>query len=88
MPKRYRNYGANHETAWVRVEDDAVVLAVRDTGEGIAPDDLPHVWEHFYRAKNANGSGAGLDLALVKELAETMRGTVSVNASRQKALWL
>jgi signal transduction histidine kinase len=66
--------------ASVGVEDQAVVIAVRDTGEGVASDDLPHVWERFYRARNANGSGAGLGLALVKELAETMSGSVAAES--------
>ena len=61
-----------------RAEADAVVIEVRDTGEGIAPEDLPHVWERFYRA-NDNG-GAGLGLAIVKELTEAMGGAVSVES--------
>ena len=52
-----------------RAEADAVVIEVRDTGEGIAPEDLPHVWERFYRA-GENG-GVGLGLAIVKELSRS-----------------
>jgi signal transduction histidine kinase len=61
-----------------RAEADVVVIEVRDTGTGIAPDDLPHVWERFYRA-GENG-GAGLGLAIVKELTEAMDGSVSVES--------
>ena len=61
-----------------RAEADAVVIEVRDTGEGIAPDDVPHVWERFYRA-GENG-GVGLGLAIVKELVEAMSGSVSVES--------
>jgi signal transduction histidine kinase len=64
------------EEAYVRIE-------VRDTGEGIAPDDLPHIWERFYRGDNTHTheeGGAGLGLALVKELTEAMGGTVSVES--------
>jgi signal transduction histidine kinase len=61
-----------------RAEAEAVVIEVRDTGEGIAPEDLPHVWERFYRA-GENG-GVGLGLAIVKELAEAMGGSVSVES--------
>jgi signal transduction histidine kinase len=62
-----------------RAEADAVVIEVRDTGEGIAPDDLPHVWERFYRAGD-HGGGVGLGLAIVKELVEAMGGSVSVES--------
>ncbi len=61
-----------------RAEADTVVIEVRDTGEGIAPDDVPNVWDRFYRA-NENG-GAGLGLAIVKELTEVMGGSVSVES--------
>ena len=58
-------------------------IEVRDTGEGISPEDLPHVWERFYRSEQArqqDNGGAGLGLALVKELIEAMGGTVSVTS--------
>jgi signal transduction histidine kinase len=66
-------------------EDGASVvrIEVRDTGEGIAPEELPHIWERFYRGENArsdDGRGAGLGLALVKELAEAMGGSVEVDS--------
>ncbi len=61
-----------------RAEANAVIVEVRDTGEGIAPDDLPHVWERFYRA--GDNGGVGLGLAIVKELVEAMGGLVSVES--------
>jgi signal transduction histidine kinase len=69
--------------AAARSVPDAVLLEVRDSGEGIAPEDLPHIWERFYRgAKRSAGGrpGAGLGLALVKELAEAMDGSVAVES--------
>jgi signal transduction histidine kinase len=58
------------------VEPNAVRVEVRDTGEGIAPDELPRVFERFYRGQGSDGrAGAGLGLALVKELAEAMGGS-------------
>jgi signal transduction histidine kinase len=63
--------------AAVAAEPNAVRVEVRDTGEGIAPEDLPHVFERFYRGRNGDGRpGAGLGLALTKELAEAMGGAV------------
>ena len=67
----------------VRVEegDQSLLLEVRDTGEGIADADLPHIFERFYRSdatRSLPDSGSGLGLALVKELTEAMGGSVSV----------
>jgi signal transduction histidine kinase len=66
------------------VEEEALRIQVRDTGEGIAPEDLPHIWERFYRGgkdPTRDGSGAGLGLALVKELTEAMGGRVDVDST-------
>jgi signal transduction histidine kinase len=63
---------------------DAALLTVRDTGEGIAPEELPQIWEPFYRgaqSRQGDGSGAGLGLALVRELVEAMGGKVTVEST-------
>jgi len=67
----------------VRKVGDAVELAVRDTGTGIPADDLPHLFERFYRVKNAHGrsfEGSGIGLALVEELAKHNGGSVRVES--------
>jgi signal transduction histidine kinase len=62
---------------------DVVRLVVRDTGEGIAPEFLPHVFERFRQA-NASASrtegGLGLGLALVRQLVELHGGTIGVTS--------
>src|SRR5690606_6300326 len=67
----------------VSATPEAVLVAVRDTGEGIAPEELPQIWEPFYRGARARGEdagGAGLGLALVRELTEAMGGAVTVES--------
>jgi two-component system, OmpR family, sensor histidine kinase MprB len=59
----------------VRLEDGELI--VRDHGPGIDPDDLPHVFDRFYRATAARGrAGSGLGLAIVRHVAERHGGTV------------
>jgi signal transduction histidine kinase len=68
----------------VQADAEAITLQVKDTGEGIAPADLPRIWERFYRAENSRAqpdSGSGLGLALVKELTEAMGGSVAVEST-------
>jgi signal transduction histidine kinase len=59
-----------------RVVNESVCIEVADSGEGISPEDLPHIWEKFY----TRSGGAGLGLALVKELCEAMGGMVGVES--------
>jgi signal transduction histidine kinase len=61
----------------------AVRLSVSDTGEGIPPADLPHLWDRFYQSSDPAhrpAAGAGLGLALVKELSDAMGATVGVES--------
>lgn len=58
---------------------DHVELAVRDTGVGIPPDELPHVFDRFHRVPNAHArtiEGTGIGLALVKELVRLHGGAI------------
>ncbi|WP_245528112.1 HAMP domain-containing sensor histidine kinase [Cellulomonas gilvus] len=69
-------------TLRARAVDDPsrVALAVRDTGKGIAPEHLPHVFERFYRADTARdraSGGSGIGLAICKALTEAHGGTIT-----------
>jgi two-component system phosphate regulon sensor histidine kinase PhoR len=62
--------------------DDAVRVEVSDSGVGIAAEDLPRIFERFYKADRARGSGGGtgLGLAVVKHIVEAHGGAVSVES--------
>jgi signal transduction histidine kinase len=56
-------------------------LAIEDAGEGIAPRDLPHVFDRFYRgdpSRSRNTGGTGLGLAICKAIASRWQGTIDI----------
>jgi signal transduction histidine kinase len=60
------------------------LMTVHDTGIGIGPDELPHVFERFYRAdeaRNRESGGAGLGLAIARELVARHGGKISVEST-------
>ncbi len=63
-------------------DGDHVVIAVTDTGTGIDPADLDHIWERLYRGDRSRSSrGLGLGLSLVRALVEAHGGTVHVEST-------
>jgi signal transduction histidine kinase len=68
----------------VVADDDGARIEVHDTGVGIQPDELPRIFERFYRGSSANearGSGSGLGLAIVKSIVDMHHGTVEVQST-------
>ncbi|MGB7538396.1 MAG: HAMP domain-containing sensor histidine kinase [Anaerolineales bacterium] len=56
-----------------------ILLTVRDHGAGIAPEDLPHIFDRFYRGRSDSPeSGSGLGLTIAKELVEAMNGRIRI----------
>jgi len=70
-------------TLGVRQAGTDAVVTVADSGEGIAPDDLPRVWDHFYRAdparpRHAGQGGMGLGLAIVRAIVAAHGGSATI----------
>jgi signal transduction histidine kinase len=66
------------------VADGHARLAVQDTGPGIAPEELTHIFERFYRldrARTRRSSGAGLGLAIAHWIAEAHGGRIEVQST-------
>jgi two-component system sensor histidine kinase KdpD len=68
-------------TLTVRVEGSELVFTVADTGPGIPPKSLPHLFDKFYRAPNSRPGGSGLGLSLVKGFVEAQGGQVRAENS-------
>ena len=83
---RYAGPGATLVLS-VRAENDAVVLAASDDGVGVQAEDLPRLFERFYRADQARSSrGTGLGLAIVKHVVASAGGTVEASGARGEGL--
>lgn len=64
-------------------EEDKACVSIRDTGVGIPPEHLPHIFERFYRVSkshSAGNSGSGLGLAICKHIAEMHKGDIEVRS--------
>jgi two-component system OmpR family sensor kinase len=75
------------DTIEVRAFEDGsvVVVEVADTGPGIPPEELPHIWEELYRGEKARGvPGSGLGLALVRAIVERHHGQISLRSREQQ----
>ena len=70
-------------TVCLREEGDSVVGTVEDTGIGVAPEDMSHIFDEFYRARNATRVepyGTGLGLPIVKRVVELYGGSIQVES--------
>lgn len=65
------NFGENNAYSYIKI---------RDFGEGISPEDLPHIFERFYKGKNSSKDSSGIGLALTKSIVEKDNGTISVDS--------
>jgi signal transduction histidine kinase len=83
---RYAGEGAKVRLTVVRT-DDELVLTCADNGAGVDEDDLPRLFERFYRSDRARASrGTGLGLAIVKHVVTSAGGTVEASGGPGKGL--
>ena len=76
-------YTPSGGSIWVDIikEDEAAVIKVRDNGEGIDPDDLPHIFEMYYQGRDRNhASGLGIGLLLVQRIIALHGGTIEARS--------
>jgi signal transduction histidine kinase len=81
-----------HVTLSLYREPEWVRITVTDTGRGIAPTALPHIFERFYRAENNDQKGTGLGLSIAQWIAQAHGGQITVTSELGKGsvftLWL
>ncbi|MBE9010177.1 HAMP domain-containing histidine kinase [Pseudanabaenaceae cyanobacterium LEGE 13415] len=78
---RYTSEGSITLRAWS--EPDKLWIEVEDTGQGIRPEDLPHVFERFWRSdrsRDRNSGGTGIGLAISRRLVELQKGSIEVES--------
>jgi len=82
---KYNRWGG---AVTVRAENyggDRVMIEVSDTGTGIPPEDLPHIFDKYYRSPKTGGIvGTGLGLAIVKAVAEAHGGSVGARSTESQ----
>lgn len=78
---RYTPQGSITLRAWA--EPERIWIAVEDTGQGIKPEDLPHVFERFWRSdrsRDRHSGGTGIGLAICRRLVELQKGTIAAES--------
>ncbi len=77
----------NKNGGWVKIRNDGFKIVIEDSGVGISEDDLPHVFERFYRAENSRSKktgGTGLGLSIAYELLKRQHGDIKIESKEGK----
>ncbi|AET66138.1 signal transduction histidine kinase [Desulfosporosinus orientis DSM 765] len=81
-------YSPNNTLIYVEsriIEGNTLSILIRDQGYGIRAEELPHIWDRFYKAdKSRQSHGTGLGLAIAKHLIDIHGGEVSINSELEK----
>jgi signal transduction histidine kinase len=78
-------HSSEYNEILIEVTDNKVYseIIIKDNGNGIAKEDLPHIFERFYKGKNATNDSVGIGLSLAKSIIEKDNGTISVESSNK-----
>lgn len=80
---KYTPHGEIRLRAWADLADETAVLQIEDTGMGIAAEDIPHLFERFYRGQGASQSnvpGIGLGLTIAHSIARLHNGRIEITS--------
>lgn len=78
---KYSEQNGTIDVSWREEPGGWVCISVTDAGHGISKENIPHIFERFYKADNARQDvGSGLGLFIVKQIVETYGGTVSATS--------
>ncbi len=86
---KYNKYKGKIEIRNIKKQSD-LIIQIKDSGVGISKDDLPYIFERFYRAdksRNSKNQGTGIGLAVVKELMDAQQGTVEVKSDEDGTIF-
>jgi signal transduction histidine kinase len=75
-------------TLYAQPRDGALSVTIADTGRGIAPEDLAHIFNRYWRPKGAEGKGTGLGLYIARGIVEAHGGRVWAESSPQGATFV
>jgi heavy metal sensor kinase len=79
---KYTPSGGSVRVSLSAIDGGEALVTVQDTGMGIPPDDLPHIFERFYRCDQSRSEpGTGLGLSLARALARAHRGDITVTST-------
>jgi signal transduction histidine kinase len=81
---KYTTEGGAVRIGHSRSDDGKVILTVADTGIGISAEQLPHIFERFYRteaSRNRSQGGSGLGLAIAKAIMERYGGSIAIDST-------
>ena len=77
---KYTSEGGEVRVA-ASIENETLEFSITDTGKGIAKEDLPFVFDRFYRVEGSEKKGSGIGLALTKELVDRLNGQIAVEST-------